>query len=129
MQFADVACALKTQTAIYYFSDVTEYTGWSVYGEETWPFRNNYNDPLVCFNAGAYGIKSDESGFAALVVGAGSALAWYISVPRLGLLALGDLSQRFLLLGDAEMSGWNANSRTPYFLYGEKDYNYLRSTV
>ena len=25
--------------------------------------------------------KSDESGFAALVVGAGSALAWHISVP------------------------------------------------
>ena len=96
MQFADVACALKTQTAIYYFSDVTEYTGWSVYGEETWPFRNNYNAPLVCFNAGAYGIKSDENGFTALVVGAGSALAWYTSVLWLGLLALGDLSQRFL---------------------------------
>ena len=41
--------------------------------------------------------KSDESGFAALVVGAGSALAWHISVLRLGLLALGDLSQLFFL--------------------------------
>ena len=42
-----------------------------------------YNDPspLICFNAGAYGIKSDENGFTALVVGAGSALAWHISVP------------------------------------------------
>ena len=67
-----------------------------MYGEETWPFRNNYNDPLVCLNAGAYGINSDESTFIALVVGAGSALAWYISIPRLGLLALGDFSHRFL---------------------------------
>ncbi len=77
-----------------------------MYGQETSPLRNNYNDPLICFNAGAYCIKSDESGFIALVVGAGSALAWYISIPRLGLLALGDFSQRFfLLLGDAKMSG------------------------
>ena len=45
------------------------------------PFRNNYNDPLVCFNAGAYGIKSDENVFTALVVGAGSALDWHTSVP------------------------------------------------
>ena len=52
-----------------------------MYGQETSPLRNNYNDPLICFNAGAYGIKSDESGFIALVVGAGSALAWYIPIP------------------------------------------------
>ena len=57
----------------------------------------NYNEPLVCFNAGPYRIKSNESGFIALVVGAGSALAWYISIPRLGLLALGDFSQRFFI--------------------------------
>ena len=62
------------------------------------PDRSEIIDPLVCFNAGAYGIKSDESAFIALVVGAGSALAWYISIPRLGLLALGDFSQRFLFL-------------------------------
>ena len=81
---------------LYYFSDVTGLSRWSAYGEETWPFRNNCNDPLICFNAGAYGIKSDENGFTALVVGTGSALAWHTSVPWLGLLALGDLSQRFL---------------------------------
>jgi len=52
-----------------------------VYGQETSPLRDNYNDPLICFNAGAYCIKSDESGFIALVVGVGSALAWYIPIP------------------------------------------------
>ena len=52
-----------------------------MYGQETSPLRNNYNDPLVCFNAGAYGIKSDENVFTALVVGAGSALDWHTSVP------------------------------------------------
>ena len=68
-----------------------------MYGQETSPLRNNYNDPLICFNAGAYCIKSDESGFIALVVGVGSALAWYIPIPGLGLLALGDLSRRFFI--------------------------------
>ena len=58
---------------------------------------------LCIKNANCY--KSDESAFIALVVGAGSALDWHTSVPRLGLLALGNLSQRFLLLGDAEMPG------------------------
>ena len=52
-----------------------------MYGQETSPFRNNYNEPFVCINAGAYGIKSDESVFIALVVGAGSALAWHTSAP------------------------------------------------
>ena len=68
-----------------------------MYGQETSPLRDNYNDPLICFNAGAYCIKSDESGFIALVVGVGSALAWYIPIPCLGLLALGDLSRRFFI--------------------------------
>ena len=35
---------------------------------------------FVCFNAGAYGIKSDENVFTALVVGTGSTLAWHTSV-------------------------------------------------
>ena len=39
---------------------------------------------------GRYCESEYESAFIALVVGAGSALAWYISIPRLGLLALGE---------------------------------------